>query len=215
MLKHEKVDNGYKADNGELESGKIEGNVQDRVEKLDKGLAKGLPKGLPRGAMFVEIPKHLTNEPVEERQRIASAAEIPANTMSASELTPLLVSKDSPTYTGPSFSTPKDIIKAQKKQLAKERRKSGSSSRTIGEPVNAVSPAPIIETSSVHSATPVKVQTKEAVKKQRKIDKEERKAESLRKKEDSIRRKAEKKLKRYGASTVVAAGNEDGMFFFF
>ncbi|TGO62166.1 hypothetical protein BOTNAR_0117g00050 [Botryotinia narcissicola] len=208
-LKHEKVDNGCKAGNDGLDSGKSEGNVQDRVEKLDKGLPKGLPKGLLRGAVSVQLPKHLTNGPVEERQRRASAAESPANTAAVSELIPLLVSKNSSIYTGPSFSSPRDIIKAQKKQLAKERRKSGSSSRNISEPVNAVSPAPIIETSSVQSATPVKVQTKEATKEQRKRDKEERKAESLRKKEDSIRRRAEKKLKKHGIGTAVAAGDED------
>ncbi|KAF5867462.1 putative abc transporter protein [Botrytis fragariae] len=208
-LKHEKVDSGCKAGNGKSDSGKIEGTVQDKVEKLDKRLPKRLPKGLPRGAMFIQIPKHITNEPVEERQRKPSAAESPGNLTAASELTPLLVSKDSPTHTGPSFSTPKDIIKAQKKQLAKERRKLGSSSHTISEPINAASPAPIIEPSSVQSATAVKVQTKEAAKEQRRRDKEVRKAESLRKKEGSIRRKAEFFLKKHGVGTVIAAGDED------
>ncbi|KAF7951687.1 hypothetical protein EAE96_006986 [Botrytis aclada] len=203
-LKHEKVDNGCKADNGKLDSGKIEGNVQDKVERLDKGL----PKGLPRGGMFIQLPKHMSNGPVEERQRKPSTAETPKNLTAASELTPLLAAKDSHIYTGPSFSSPRDIIKAQKKQLAKGRRKAGSSSHIISEPFNAVSPAPIIESSPTQSVTPVKVQTKEAIKEQRKRNKEERKAESLRKKEGNVRRKAEKRSKKHGVGTLIAAGDE-------
>ncbi|KAF7854161.1 hypothetical protein EAF04_010458 [Stromatinia cepivora] len=205
-LKHEKIHDECKSESGKIESGKIEGNVQEKVDKLDKGL----PKGLPRGVMFIQLPKQ-ANVQVEERQCTASAAE-KATESTASELTPLLPSKDSPLRTSP--KTPgyrnetKDIVKRQKKQLAKERRKAASSSQTISEPVEAVPQVPNVQTATEQPGSPVKVQTKEAIREQKKREKEERKSESLRKKEESIKRKAEKKLKRHGIDNIITAGNK-------
>ncbi|EDO04003.1 hypothetical protein SS1G_06485 [Sclerotinia sclerotiorum 1980 UF-70] len=205
-FKHEKIHDECKSESGKVESGRIEGNVQEKVDKLDKGL----PEGLPTGAMFIQLPKQ-ANVQVKEKQCKSSTAENTAKS-TASELTPLLPSKESSVRTSPKSSAykkeTKDFNKGLKKQSAKERRKAASSSQTISEPVEAIAQVLSVQTATAKPGSPIKIQTKEAVREQKKREKEERKSESLRKKEESIKKKAEKKLKRHGIGNVVAAGDE-------
>lgn len=207
--RHEKIHDGCMAG-----SSKTEGNVQNKVGKLDKGLSKGLP----RGAMFIQLPKQ-TNSSVEKEKCDEVAVSTAQNITVASELTPLLGLKDSPILASPRSTGPwkesKDSTKDQKRYGARERRKAASSSKTVSEPVAAMSQLPNLDINTSQPISPVQIKTKEAIKEQRKRDKEERKAESLRKREESLKKKAEKKLKRQGLGAVIAAGDEEGMFLFF
>ncbi|KAI9645043.1 hypothetical protein NHQ30_007082 [Ciborinia camelliae] len=202
-------DGCHKAESGKAEVNlnvEDRANVQEIVGKLDKGLAKGLP----RGAMFIQL--HNAEGSNAEANVQDEVGKLDPTDVT-SELTPLLAPRDSLNQTSAKpashWKETKEIIKAKNKQLARERRIAASSSKTISEP--ATCQLLQVDTITPQAGKPVKIQTKEAIRDQRKKDKEERRAESLRRKEESLKKKAEKKLKRQGLGDVLAAGDKDGM----